>query len=129
MDLLPEIVTGSLSRAPWGWALLFTVVIALIKAWPVLQLQAMNAAAQLRGERRDALHDCTERMDLLEGKLNVALGHIHQLDLKLVGTVSAYRILHDRMTETSPDDQALKHAQTVFKTTWDGPVEQLGPLT
>lgn len=129
MEPIISALTGSVSRAPWGWALLLAVVLALIKAWPVLQLQAQNAAAQLRGEQRDALHECEERMDAVENKLNVALAHIHNLDLKLVGTVSAYRILHDQMVLEYPDDLALRHAQTVFKTTWDGPVEPMGSLT
>jgi hypothetical protein len=123
---IPAVIAGSLSRAPWGWLLLLTVVLALIKVWPVIQLQTLKARAALRGEQREDLDDCKTRMDALDRKFNLAIAHIHQLDLKLVGTVGAYRILHDHMSQNHPDEQALSHAEAIFKTTWDGPIEPLG---
>ena len=124
----PAFILSSLERAPWGWSLLLVVLVTLIKTWPVIQLQTITARATLRGERKDELHNCQDRLDAMEGKLNTAISHIHQLDLKLVGTVSAYRILHDHMNDVTPDHPALHQARTIFQTTWDGPVEAAGSL-
>lgn len=125
---IPTALSGSMSNAPWGWLLLLTVLLAIIKIWPIIQLQTQHARASLRGEQRADLNDCKARMDAMEGRLTVAIAHIHNLDMKLVGTVGAYRILHDHMSQNHPDEQALKHAEAIFKNTWDGPIEPLGSL-
>lgn len=44
------VMTASLERAPWGWALLGTVVLALIKAWPVLRKLGIDENAGIRSE-------------------------------------------------------------------------------
>lgn len=126
-DLL-QLAGSSVERAPWGWALLLTVILALIKVWPIIQLQTDAARAQMRGEHKDALHDCTERLDAMDARLNAQTAHIHQLDMKLFGTVQAYRILHDGLQELEPANAALRQGRTMFQTTWDGPVDQLEGL-
>lgn len=120
---LVEILLSSMARAPWGWTLLGVVIVALIKTWPILHLQIVNAQAQLRGERRDELHDCTRRLDEVNNKVNALNSRVHQLDIKLVGTVTAYRVLHDHMNTTDPDHDVLHQARTIFRATWDGTID------
>lgn len=128
---LPHVLISSLERAPWGWSLLAVVILALIKVWPIIQLQTLNAKQALRGEKRDELHNCQERLDAMDKTLDAMRTQMHQLDMKLVGTVSAYRILHDHVTISDPENPALMQARTVYKTTWDGflPSAALAPLT
>lgn len=128
MEDIPSLLISSAERAPWGWSLLLIAIIALIKVWPALQLQADNARAALRGERRDDLHNCNKRLDEMGEKVDAMTHHVHQLDLKLVGTVAAYRILHDHLTDTDPTESALIQARVIFKTTWDGVLPASGPL-
>lgn len=123
MDGIIHALVGSIVRAPWGWSILVVIILSLIKVWPVIQLQTLNATAAMRGERRDDLHDCHERLDAIEGKLTAAIAQIHQLDMKLFGTVAAYRIIHDEMVANDPENLALHAARNMFRTTWDGPVE------
>ena len=106
----------------------FAVIGALIKIWPVIQDQTIKAKAALRGEKRDELHNCQTRLDELDSRLDDAVGKIHQLELKLVGTVSAYRILHDHLYSSDPDNIALLQARTIFSTTWDGPLAPSGAM-
>jgi len=117
MDI-PQILLSSLERAPWGWSLLLIAVVASIKVWPVLQLQALNARAVLRGEKRDDLHTCQTRLDEMDATLTGAVGRIHSLEIKLLGTVSAYRILE---ADADPASAALIHARVIFREVWDNP--------
>lgn len=120
VDLPANLLSGL--GAPWGWAIALAVGLALVKVWPVIQLQAINAKATLRGEKRDDLHNCQTRLDKLEAIQRAGDERLHQLDMKLVGTVAAYRILHDDMSIHAPERAALHHARSVFQTTWDGPL-------
>lgn len=117
MDL-SQIVVSSAERAPWGWGLLSLAILAIIKAWPVLQLQALNAKAVLRGEKRDDLHTCQTRLDEMDATLSGAVARIHSLEIKLLGTVSAYRILEG---DAEPNSAALLHARVIFREAWDTP--------
>lgn len=120
MDI-PAVLLSSVERAPWGWGLLLAVILATVKVWPVIQLQTMNARRELRSERKDDLDDCKKRLDDFQTQLNTQrddytrkltaqTNQIHQLDLKLVGTVAAYRIMHDHIEGSDPDSEALAQA-------------------
>jgi hypothetical protein len=107
-----------------GWMTLGLVLLALIKVWPVLQLQAFEARAKLRGEKLAARQSCEEKIEKLNGKVEVLSGQIHALDIKLVGTTTAYRILHADISEHRPDAPALAHANAVFRQVWDTPIKE-----
>lgn len=131
MPDIPSLLLHGVEKSTFaGWALLATCVLALIKAWPALQLQADNAKAVLRGERRDDLHDCQEQLNEFRSEFDTykstTTEQIHQLDLKLVGTMTAYRILHAEVTEHRPDSSALLQARAIMNTSWNGPVNTLG---
>ena len=119
---IPASLLSSAERAPWGWVLTLVVILAIIKVWPVIQLQTITAKAALRGERKDELDDCKSRLDAFDKRLTAATAQIHQLDLKLVGAVAAYRILHNDTLSRDPESEALMQAQTVFRAHFDGAV-------
>ncbi len=123
MNELPTLVISSMERAPWGWVLMVTVLLALIKTWPIIHLQVMNAKATLRGEERSDLGDCRQELQATNKRLDGAIERIHQLELKLFGTVSAYRIVADKLESVEPECSALIQARTIFREIWDiGPV-------
>lgn len=53
---------ASVERAPWGWALTFSVIIALIKGWPAIADAALKAKMAL-GDRR------VSRIEKLEARI------------------------------------------------------------
>lgn len=123
------VLGGSIERAPWGWALLATVVLALIKVWPVLHLQVIEAKAKLRQERRDDLSDCKSRLDEMTKRLDAtehdmrqaeiaAQDRYHELEMKLLGAIAAYRILDTEMETSDPGNTALGQARLVLSTSF-----------
>lgn len=129
VSALASLLGSSVERAPWGWVLLVVIIVALIRVWPALSLHALNAAKELRGEKRDDLHECNTRLDAMDVELRKALEQIHQLDMKLVGTITAYRILHADITEHRPDSSALVQARVIFKETWDDKLMHPGAIS
>lgn len=130
---IPTTLLASAERAPWGWVLTLIVILALIKIWPIIQLQTNDAKAKLRGERIASEVDCMQRIDAVELKHSERYGTLekrvlsterqaHQLEIKLVGTLTAYRILHADLSERAPDCSALGQAELVIRETWDGPM-------
>lgn len=96
------------------YSLLAVVSVALIKAWPVLALQAQAARDKLRSEHRADLSDCKERIDALQVELNGVRDEVHKIEMKLVGAISAYRILDAEVETLQPDSTALKQARLVM---------------
>src|SRR5882757_616955 len=119
MGDVPGIVISSMERAPWGWVLTVTVILALIKTWPIIQLQVLNARAVLRGEERSDLHNCNEKVKELDGRLTETIARVHAIEMKLFGTVAAYRILEADTELNSPGSPALIQARAVFREVWD----------
>lgn len=107
MNEAATIFASSFERAPWGWVLMVTVVLGLIRVWPALSKQAIEARAQIRSERRSDLADCTRRCDELAERF-------HALELKLLGALSAYRILDAEVEATAPGSTALAQARLVM---------------
>jgi hypothetical protein len=75
------------------WSLLTVVSVELIKAWPVLQLQVIQAKEKLRGERRGDL-------EMLTAKVEELGNEVHRIELKLLGAIAAYRILDEEVEAT-----------------------------
>jgi hypothetical protein len=116
MDLTPlaDIMKSSVERAPWGWALLATTILALIKVWPVLTKLGIEARAAMRVERRADLSDCQARLDAMSIRLDLSEAKHHSFELKLVGTLTAYRILDVEIASRFPESLALIQARAVL---------------
>lgn len=117
--MLPAWVYEVTPGAVGIYSLLVVVVVALIKAWPVLSLQATAAREKLRAEGRSDLTDCQRRMDELQKELEAVQARVHKLDMKLLGAISAYRILDAEVELTNPLSAALKQARIVMNTAFE----------
>lgn len=97
----------------WGaagvWTLVAMVTIALIKVWPVLAKQAIDARTQLRGEKRDDLRDLGGRVTALERMVT-------DLKIELSAALSAYRILAVEVESNNPTSIGLAQARAVLST-------------
>ena len=103
LSFVKEITPGSIGI----FSLLAVVTVALIKAWPVLALQAQTARAALRGEERADRNNYQTQIDDLREE-------VHKIEMRLVGTISAYRILDTEVETHLPDSVALVQARRVM---------------
>jgi hypothetical protein len=115
MDIV-RALGGSMERAPWGWLLLVVAITALIRAWPVLAKQAIEARAQLRKEKREDLSDCHDRLDAMGVQIAKVREDFRQIELKLVGAITAYKILDLEVETHLPGSTALGQARAVMST-------------
>lgn len=107
-------IGDSIERAPWGWALLATVFIAVVKVWPILAQQAIEARAKLRQENRSDISDCQRRLDEMRTEMDSVKAAMHHLEMKLVGALGAYRILDIEVESIAPGSTALGQARAVM---------------
>lgn len=97
-----------------GWATTALVIVALIKAWPALAQQAIDARARMRQEKRTDLDDCKVRLDAMSDRLDASEEKQHALELKLVGAIGAYRILDAEVQIIAPESNALTQARALL---------------
>ena len=64
-----EIILASAQRAPWGWALLASVVLALVKGWPVLTRIANERETGLLSQRAADMDKMSEKIAVLEARI------------------------------------------------------------
>lgn len=95
-----QIFTSSMERAPWGWALAAMVALALIRIWPELSKQRIEERAQARAADRERHAACEQRIELLSKRMDEIYARSHDFEMKLVGTIAAYKIL-DSATDTA----------------------------
>lgn len=107
---VPELTPGSIGI----WSLLTVVSVALIKAWPVIQLQVIQAKEKLRGEHRSDLSDCQKHIEKLQREMNELGEQVHQIEMKLLGAIAAYRILDAEVEAVDPKSRALAQARRVM---------------
>jgi hypothetical protein len=56
-------IMASVERAPWGWALLLTVLAALIKGWPAIADSATRARTAIGDRRMSRIENLEIRME------------------------------------------------------------------
>ena len=115
METIAKIVGSSVERAPWGWYLALVVTLALIRVWPVLAKQAIEARAVLRKDRRDEESDCDRKIRILDDRVTAAEKAAHQFELKLIGALAAYRILDVEVAARVPNSIARDQAAAVLR--------------
>jgi hypothetical protein len=131
LSFVREITPGTVGI----FSLLAVVSVALIKAWPVLALQAQNARDKLRSEQRTDLNDCKARIDKLQNELNGVREEVHKIEMKLVGAITAYRILDKEVEAHMPSSTALAQARLAMSAAFtlspstDAPLEEWPPET
>lgn len=109
-----EVLLASAQRAPWGWALLASVLVALVKGWPVLKKIANEREAGLLASRAADMDEMREQIAGLTTKVEAAVDAAHKAELKLVYAVSAVQLLAARIRADNPDDPSLKQAMELL---------------
>jgi hypothetical protein len=115
MEALAKVVGSSVERAPWGWYLALVVTLALIRVWPVLAKQAIEARAVIRKDRQNEESECDKKIRLLDDRLTAAEKAAHQFEMKLVGALAAYRILDVEVAAKVPNSIARDQAAAVLR--------------
>lgn len=113
-DDFAGMVLGSFERAPWGWAMLGTLVLALVKGWPAIVDAASRAKAARVAEQRDEDKDLAGRVRSLEAKFETASARAADLDKRLVAALAAYRLIASELTRKDPGNVILHHAQELL---------------
>lgn len=116
MTDLPAMVTAMTPGTYGIFALLAISGTALIKAWPILRAQSIEARGKLRQEERSDLHDCQQQILELRGEIKTVRENAHSLETKLVGAIAAYRILDVEVEAIAPGSTALAQARAVMST-------------
>lgn len=124
---IPTAIMSSVAQAPWGWALLVIVILALIKVWPIIAAQADRARAQFRSERRGEMDSMRERISALEAKVEAANEKSHEVELKLVSALAAYRLIASELQKLDPDSAILKQAQELLNVSYPSPRAKVTP--
>lgn len=124
---IPASLLAVFEKAQPGWLVVALVLLALIKIWPVIQLQSIQASAALRGERRVELSDCRERLAAMEIQMRGAIDRIHNVELKLTGALTAYRILDTEILSLDPNNSAVVLARAVMQQTFGEPQHSIEP--
>jgi hypothetical protein len=129
MDTIPTVLLSSLERAPWGWSLLLVVLIIITRVWPIINAQRIAVQDRIadRKERKDnsalvdkgvALDDCKVRLDAMDARLDRSEARAHQFELKLIGTMNAYRVIEADVELKDPESSALKQARRILVDTY-----------
>jgi hypothetical protein len=116
VNQIPAALLGSFQRAPWGWALLVTALLGLIKIWPVLTKLSIEARAQIRKERRDDLSDCQRQLAEVRVEIRNLATDFNNLKIELAATLSAYRILEIEVEAVNPTSIGLAEARAILST-------------
>jgi hypothetical protein len=124
---IPAALLSSMERAPWGWALLVVVILALIKVWPIVAAQAVKAREQFRSERRGEMDSLRDRISGLETKVEAANEKAHEVELKLVSALAAYRLIASELQKLDPDSTILKQAQELLNVSYPTPRAKATP--
>jgi hypothetical protein len=98
------------------FSLLTVAVVTLIKAWPVLALQATTAKEKLREEGRTDLSECKERLDRMGARLDSVYEVVNNLKIELSGVLSAYRVLEVAEEIRDPRSLNLAQARAILNT-------------
>lgn len=125
MDI-PAILISSAERAPWGWALMIAVILALIKVWPIINAQVIAANEQARNreqlnqkdiahDHRADLNDCKARLDAMDVRLAATEERAHKFEMQLIATLTAYRIVEAETEIERPESPALVQSRRVLR--------------
>jgi hypothetical protein len=108
---LATILAGSVQRAPWGWALLVTAVIALWRGWPAISDATTRALVARKAEKR---LDALSRIIALESKVENYQAQMLALERQSNTALMAYRLIAGELARLDPDNPILRQAQQLL---------------
>lgn len=130
-----EIIPVASSAGPWiatgAWGTFLTLLALLLRQvvpqWlPWLQLRSADATAK-RKEKREDLASCQEQITELRTSQADLLSRFHDLELKLVGALSGYRILEADVAGRDPNSMALRHARAAISAAFTVSATEIPP--
>ncbi|WP_308815580.1 hypothetical protein [Sphingomonas sp. GV3] len=108
LEGLTSIIGSSFERAPWGWGLLLTVTVALIRGWPAIVDATTKAKTALGDRRLSRIEKLEAKIEVQNASHEVEVGLLrHQLN-NVIGCLDALLLL----IETAPD-KAAEHAARI----------------
>lgn len=111
---LATILSGSLQRAPWGWAGLFLLIGTLIKVWPILNDQLIKVKEKRRSDKREDMaewrNEMRKELDELKVEAKASKEAAHRLENRLVTVVAAFQMIAGELRKLDPDNGTLKQA-------------------
>lgn len=124
--MIGEDVLGVAGLTPGGVGAIGTfgvTIVALIKAWPVLAKQAIDARAARRAEGREEALTAHAKLEALEARMTATEKHAHDIELKFTVALGAYRIVASELQRISPESSALMQAQALLTAAYPVPGE------
>lgn len=104
-----------------GWTICGILLMGLFSIWaiyarlsPKRREQDIAEDAQLRTEKRDDIAKLTDRITLLERKVEEANTSAHNTQMRLVSTLAAFRLLASELQKVDPDNPVLKQAMDLI---------------
>lgn len=119
---LTSILAASAERSPWGWALLASVLLAIIKGWPLLTRLRNERETGLLGAQSIEMEKLNRRIEQLEAKAEAAMAAAHSADMKLIYAVNAVQLLAAKIRAHDPNDPALAQAMELLRAATSGEV-------
>lgn len=97
------------------------IVGGIIKVWPMLKKLANEREAAIATGRRDDMDDMRQRIIALESKVEDVTTRAHQVEMKLVSALAAYRLIASELQKIDPDSPILKQAQELLNVSYAAP--------
>jgi hypothetical protein len=88
----------------------------ILRALNERRQQSLSVDAERRGEKRADLTDCHRRLDAMSLEMSEVRAEVSELKMKLLGTISAYRMLDLEVETHLPGSTALGQARVVMST-------------
>jgi hypothetical protein len=111
-EFLPQINATSIFTG----GTLGVVLIALIKTWPIWQLQVLKAKEKLREEKRSDLSECKQEIAGLRSELDRVTELVTNLKIEMNAVLSAYRVLEVAEHARDPNSAHLATARAILST-------------
>lgn len=123
MNSLPQVASHAVGILGTGitWAALFgggtfsVVLVALIRAWPLLTKLAIDARFTLRKEKRDDMAEMRQDINALRGEVAAAVQTANAAETRSAILRAVVSMLTAEISRTDPDNPVLQQAQTMIR--------------
>lgn len=117
LDFIPHDIIGTIP----GWIVAISTGGTLgivLRFWTTNRKLTLDDDTNIRSEKRSDLKDCHARLDELGKRLDVVEAQSHSFEMKLLGTLSAYRIVELAHETAFPGSLAVQQARAILQTSF-----------
>lgn len=90
MEPMLELMAGSMKQAPWGWALLATAILSMVKIWPVVKQLAVSEHTTIRQEYVNEIKELRLEIKELRDENKQLRQQLTEVQLELAGSRSQH---------------------------------------